>query len=98
MEFASICMLFELFAVAVVIIATVYILQSNLLKAHHLLRLGLSLIAGASALEFYEIAQHVDENHVHTVASVLENVGQAVLYTWVALSKRLWAQIHAIGE
>jgi len=88
----------ELFSVAIVILATVYVLQSTLLRAHILLRLGLTLVCAGSVLEFYESIAFMDSNHYHTAAGVIENLGQAVIYGWVALSKRLWERIGAIGE
>ena len=98
MSLGSIIQLLELFSVAVVIVATVYVLQSSLLRAHILLRLGLAFVCAGSVLEFYEAAQYVNMIGVHTFAGAIENFGQAIIYTWVAMSKRLWEQIGAIGE
>ncbi len=98
MLLSALIQILELFSVAVVIVATVYVLQSSLLRAHILLRFGLAMVCAGSVLELYETLQYIDMAGVHTFAGAIENFGQAIIYTWVATSRRLWQQIGSIGE
>ena len=95
--FIEVFRLIELFSVACVVFATIYLLQHLLTKAHMLLRAGLALICIASVLEFYITwngTGHCD--NTATMTSVAENVGQAAVYVWAATSRRLWRIMDAI--
>ena len=96
-DFLPFIRLVELFSVACVVFATIYLLQHLLTKAHMLLRVGLAFICIASVLEFY-VTWHGNANCTETAAitSVVENVGQAAVYVWAATSRRLWRIMDAI--
>ena len=89
--------LIELASVAAVIIATVFIMQHHLMKAHHLLRLGLALVCAGSLMEFYTNMQEHDHN-LELITGIVENVGQAAVYIWAATSKRLWRLLHVLNR
>jgi len=86
----------ELFSVACVVVATIYILQHLLTKAHLLLRIGLALVCAGSVMEFYGSLQVDPCNAVTSITGVVENLGQAAVYIWAATSKRLWRVMDAI--
>lgn len=87
----------EIVSVAVVIVTTVYLMQSRLTRAHHLLRLGLALVCGGSVLELYLSMQH-EPAAQELLASVLCNAGQAAIYLWASASKRLWSLVQLAHE
>ena len=78
----------ELFSVACVVVATIYIMQHLLTKAHILLRAGLALVCAGSILEFYYSLQPGACELGYS--GVVENLGQAAVYVWAACSNRLW--------
>ena len=81
----------DVVSVGVVVVSTVYVMQNLLLRAHHLLRLGLALVCAGSVLELYGSLQAIEPRPAFDLAmSTIENVGQAAVYVWVATSKRLW--------
>lgn len=86
----------ELFSVACVVIATIYIMQHLLLRAHVLLRIGLVLVCAGSLLEFYSSVQTDTCNYITSATGVVENLGQAAVYIWAATSKGLWNVLTAL--
>ena len=90
--------LIELMSVAAVIVATIFIMQHLLTKAHILLRLGLALVCAGSVIELYASLQaaEVQCDLLANSSGVVENLGQAAVYVWAATSKRLWRVMNAI--
>lgn len=86
----------ELLSVACVVIATIYIMQHLLTKAHLLLRIGLALVCAGSIMEFYGSVQASTCDTVTSLTGVVENLGQAAVYVWASTSKRLWRVMNAI--
>lgn len=89
----------ELLSVAAVVVATIYIMQHLLTKAHLLLRLGLALVCAGSVIELYGSLQSVDSqcDLLANSGGVVENLGQAAVYVWAATSKRLWRVLQHIN-
>lgn len=90
--------LIDLASVAAVIVATIYIMQHLLTKAHILLRLGLALVCAGSIIELYASVQAVDVqcDILASSSGVVENLGQAAVYVWAATSKRFFAVLETM--
>ena len=90
--------LIELASVAAVIVATIFIMQHLLTKAHILLRLGLALVCAGSIIELYGSLQTVEVqcDLLANSSGVVENLGQAAVYVWAATSKRLWGVLDSM--
>ncbi len=90
--------LIELMSVAAVVVATIYIMQHLLTKAHILLRIGLALVCAGSVIELYASLQAVEVqcDLLANSSGVVENLGQAAVYVWAATSKRLWHVLDAM--
>lgn len=84
-------------SVLVVICTTIFLLQSRLTRAHHLLRLGLALVCAGSVLELYQSTLH-EQTGAELIASVIVNSGQAAIYLWASSSRRLWSLVQLAQE
>lgn len=80
----------EVVTVAAVIGLTIWIMQDHLSCAHHLLRLGVAIVCAGSALELSQTVLHFDAVTPGELAhQIITNIGQIVVYLWVATSKAL---------
>lgn len=92
----------EIVTVLAVIGLTIWVMQARLSCAHHLLRLGVAIVCAGSVLELALSVVHFADTTAGELAhQIITNIGQIVVYLWVATSKvlpRLLAEEDTYGK